>query len=78
MNDDEIQAAITRRKYSTISEALSAGRGDPSSSFKTIWRLCLKGVILGEYSSELDALEAREAMCGINYRDDYVIYEIRT
>ncbi len=48
LNDDEILAAITLRSWARRSfpEVLSAGRGDPSSSFNyfLIWRAFGAGV----------------------------------
>ncbi len=39
LDDDEIQAAISRQSWARRSnpEVLSAGRGDPSSSFNFSW-----------------------------------------
>ena len=39
----------------------------------TTWRLSKDGELLGEYDSEFEAIEAREALCGLNQRDDYLI-----
>ena len=37
------------------------------------WRLSKGGELLGEYGAESEAIEAREALCGLNQRDDYLI-----
>ena len=39
----------------------------------TTWRLSKGGELLGEYGSESEAIEAREALCGLNQRGDYLI-----
>ncbi len=39
----------------------------------TTWRLSKNGVLIGEFGSEEDAIEIREALCGINQRDDFLI-----
>ncbi len=41
------------------------------------WRLSKGGELLGEYDSEAEAVEAREALCGLNQRDDYLICSFR-
>jgi hypothetical protein len=38
-----------------------------------IWRLSKNGELIEAYTSLEDAIEAREALCGLNQRDDYLI-----